>query len=78
MIKLIIISVAGYLAYKVMKKKIRTMLFGQEQPKEINPDSSLIKCDVCEKYTDDKSVIHKSKGKFCSIECLESYTKKRG
>jgi len=78
MFKLIIISVAGYLIYKVARKKVRTMIFGPEQPQKINSTESLIKCHLCEKYIDEKSAIFNNHHTFCSIDCLESYTKKRG
>jgi hypothetical protein len=78
MFKLIIISVAGYLVYRIAKNKIKTMLFGQIQPREIKSTESLIKCQFCEKYIDEKSAISKNKATFCSIVCMESYTKKRG
>ena len=83
MFKLIIISVAGYFIYKIAKKKVRTMIFGPEQPhpeyrQEIKSAESLIKCHLCERYIDKKSVISNNNHSFCSIDCLESYTKKRG
>lgn len=78
MIKLIIISVAGYLIYKIGKKKVKTIIFGPEQTREINSAESLIKCHSCERYIDEKSAFFNDNHTFCSIDCLESYTKKRG
>ena len=78
MIKLIIISVAGYLIYKIARKKVRTIIFGPEQPREIKSAESLIKCHLCERYIDENSAVFNNNHTFCSVDCLESYTKKRG
>ncbi len=78
MIKLIIVGVAGYIVYRTVKTKIKTMIFGPQSPKEVKTTTNLVACEHCDRYIDAKSAIVHKKHTFCDRDCQQSYIKNTG
>ncbi len=78
MFKLILVGIAGYIVYRTVKTKVKTMIFGPDTTKEIKAATELIPCEHCGSFTDRTTTFTHHKKKFCSQKCYQSYMKEHG
>lgn len=73
MLKLIVVLVAGYLFFKIMKNAAYVAIEKYFFKKEIEPPDELIKCDNCGGFVGKNIAIKYKRHFFCSSDCKTTY-----